>query len=218
MLPGENAPPMHPRCRCSTAAYEDSAGYEKWLDETNRKMHARDVKTSHKPVASGGRSSIMKINRNGLTKISSDRVEVENPMSVERYNRMKKGLNKQGISVVSAISGDDLKYMQWMQAEAIAQSSNQIMHIGEIPSASAFFEEIIHVTQFRKYGDVVAGDYLERAAREVAANRKLLANQRAYGFDSVDIADIERNLSIWEEDFLQRAGVSYDEGTFNRDV
>ena len=32
MMPGENAPPMHPHCRCSTAAWEDDAEYEAWLD------------------------------------------------------------------------------------------------------------------------------------------------------------------------------------------
>lgn len=32
MMPGTNAPPMHPRCHCSVVAYEDSAEYEKWLD------------------------------------------------------------------------------------------------------------------------------------------------------------------------------------------
>lgn len=32
MIPGKNAPPMHPYCRCSTAAYEDSDEYEAWLD------------------------------------------------------------------------------------------------------------------------------------------------------------------------------------------
>ena len=32
MMPGENAPPMHPHCRCSTAAYEDSKEYEAWLN------------------------------------------------------------------------------------------------------------------------------------------------------------------------------------------
>lgn len=32
MMPGENAPPMHPHCRCSTSAYEDSNDYEAWLD------------------------------------------------------------------------------------------------------------------------------------------------------------------------------------------
>lgn len=32
MMPGENAPPMHPNCRCSVAAYSDRAEYEAWLD------------------------------------------------------------------------------------------------------------------------------------------------------------------------------------------
>lgn len=32
MMPGENAPPMHPNCHCSIAAYMDDELYEKWLD------------------------------------------------------------------------------------------------------------------------------------------------------------------------------------------
>lgn len=32
MMPGENASPMHPNCRCSCSAYEDSDEYEAWLD------------------------------------------------------------------------------------------------------------------------------------------------------------------------------------------
>ena len=32
MMPGENAPPMHPQCHCSTAAYIDEEEYYKWLD------------------------------------------------------------------------------------------------------------------------------------------------------------------------------------------
>ena len=32
MMPGDNAPPVHPHCRCSTSAYEDSSEYEAWLD------------------------------------------------------------------------------------------------------------------------------------------------------------------------------------------
>lgn len=32
MMPGENAPPMHPHCRCSVAAWEDDEEYEAWLD------------------------------------------------------------------------------------------------------------------------------------------------------------------------------------------
>ena len=32
MMPGENAAPMHPHCRCSAAPWEDSDEYEAWLD------------------------------------------------------------------------------------------------------------------------------------------------------------------------------------------
>ncbi len=32
MMPGENAPPMHPNCRCSTAAYSDRKEYDEWLN------------------------------------------------------------------------------------------------------------------------------------------------------------------------------------------
>lgn len=32
MMPGTNAAPMHPNCRCSTAAWEDDEEYEAWLD------------------------------------------------------------------------------------------------------------------------------------------------------------------------------------------
>lgn len=32
MMPGTNAPPMHPHCRCSVSVWEDSEEYEAWLD------------------------------------------------------------------------------------------------------------------------------------------------------------------------------------------
>lgn len=32
MKPGDNAPPVHPHCRCSTAAWEDDDEYEAWLN------------------------------------------------------------------------------------------------------------------------------------------------------------------------------------------
>lgn len=53
MMPGTNAPPMHPRCLCSTAPYWDEAKFQEWLDGPaqdgvsfeefeNRQMHLKD--------------------------------------------------------------------------------------------------------------------------------------------------------------------------------
>lgn len=36
MMPGTNAPPMHPNCRCSTAAYMDREEFERWLKEKEK--------------------------------------------------------------------------------------------------------------------------------------------------------------------------------------
>ena len=56
MMPGLNAPPMHPHCRCSTAAYEDSKEYENWLDHLDKGGTTEEwnkVKTKHKMASSG---------------------------------------------------------------------------------------------------------------------------------------------------------------------
>lgn len=57
MQPGDNAPPMHPRCRCSTSAYEDSEEYDAWLDYLDkggttaewqkRKLYEMQKKVAH---------------------------------------------------------------------------------------------------------------------------------------------------------------------------
>lgn len=48
MMPGENAHPMHPRCRCSTAAYMDDKEYREWLDGYHK--HGMDFETWKKRV------------------------------------------------------------------------------------------------------------------------------------------------------------------------
>lgn len=71
MEPGENAPPMHPNCRCSTAAWEDSDEYEAWLDFLSKGGTTAEWNRlkENSAVANTGRSGIIKIERamaNGL--------------------------------------------------------------------------------------------------------------------------------------------------------
>ena len=71
MQPGENAPPMHPMCRCSTAAYMDGEKYKRWLEALER---GEDVRWDE--FEAGGENSldedIYKILRT-LTKRDEDR-------------------------------------------------------------------------------------------------------------------------------------------------
>ena len=70
----------------------------------------------------------------------------------------------------------------------------------------------------RKYGDMQTDDMIERTAREVAANRKLLAHGTEYGFTQEDFEDIRNNLAFWEKDFIRKVGVSYEESDFDRGI
>lgn len=66
MMPGTNAPPMHPNCRCSVAAYEDSEEYEKWLDYLSKGGTTEEwnkLEKTGKSVAKDLGSGIMKLPR-----------------------------------------------------------------------------------------------------------------------------------------------------------
>lgn len=66
MMPGTNAPPMHPRCRCSVAAYEDSEEYEAWLDFLSNGGTTEEwnkIKKKGKSVEKDSGSGIIKANK-----------------------------------------------------------------------------------------------------------------------------------------------------------
>ncbi len=138
---------------------------------------------------------------------------VINPMKKEDYRRITSALNRQGVEVYAATDGDDLRYMLAIGAEG-TYSNGRITHIGSIPSRGTYFEEIIHMWQSRKYGELDSTDTIELYAREIEANRKLLKYNKAYQLDNMDVADIERNLATWEENFQKAAGLSYDESDY----
>lgn len=71
MMPGENAPPMHPRCRCSVSAYMDTQVYREWLDTYQE--HGLNWQEWQKSVAKSGDSAIMKMNLQYFAKISKEK-------------------------------------------------------------------------------------------------------------------------------------------------
>lgn len=104
MMPGENAPPMHPMCRCSTAAYSDRKDYEEWLDfldkggttEEYNKLKARKVNSVSTSAAK--QSGIMQ-SASGMTatpklvKISTQ-FFAESDIKKQDSNSLKRALRK----------------------------------------------------------------------------------------------------------------------------
>ena len=56
MMPGENAAPIHPHCRCSVAAYEDSKEYEEWLSFLEKGGTTAEWEKFKKPLENSGNS------------------------------------------------------------------------------------------------------------------------------------------------------------------
>lgn len=55
MMPGENAAPMHPNCRCSQAPYEDDEEYEAWLDYLDKGGTTEEWEKLKKKHQTGGK-------------------------------------------------------------------------------------------------------------------------------------------------------------------
>lgn len=78
MMPGENASPMHPNCRCSTSAYEDSEDYEAWLEYlniggsseswNNLKERVTDIQKNGKVFKNSNNCDIIKLDNENVRK------------------------------------------------------------------------------------------------------------------------------------------------------
>lgn len=203
MMPGENAAPIHPHCRCSVAAYEDSKEYEEWLSFLEKggttaeynKLKAKGVLTKNT------RSGKIQPKTDNLKPFTKVKVEDIPSMDEHRFNIMKRNLERKGIAVIQDAESD--AYLKYMGAEAMTLSDGSavIFQSGRVPSASAAFEEIIHSTQIKLKGMVeTTGDErgnIEYLNREIEANEKLLKYKKAYRLTDKDIESVEENLEMY---------------------
>ena len=88
MTPGDNAPPMHPLCRCSTAAYIDDKSYDEWLE--GYKDHGLSYADWKAMQTAGGKHDIMNMYlKNVKKKQGKDGVAV-----LDSYTALPKKLRK----------------------------------------------------------------------------------------------------------------------------
>ena len=140
------------------------------------------------------------------------KVKVEDipSMNEKLFDRIKSNLAKRGVVIIQDADGD--RYLQAMGAEAITLSDGLgiIFQSDRVPSASACFEEIIHVTQIRLKGRLVAiGDKsatVEYYNREVEANEKMLRYKKQYKLTEKDIESIQKNLAVYYEKLKEIEG------------
>ena len=99
MAIGENAPPLHPNCRCSTAAYAESdEEYEKWFYETTEK-HSAQWELEHGAIAGVGRAE--KPNAAGLK--TEEEFDNDNLRSLYDYNNDKIDITDNAINRIKKV-------------------------------------------------------------------------------------------------------------------
>lgn len=212
MKPGNNAPPIHPHCRCSVAAWEDDEEYEAWLDFLSKggttKQWNASGRAKWEKQKNGGKA-VAKSSGNGIIKTKDiqtkhfRKVKVDDIPSMDesRFKLIKMNLEKNGVSVIQDADGD--AYLKYMGAEAMTLSDGSaiILQSSRVPSASAVYEEIIHCTQIRINGPIEStGDVQSSVAyltREIEANEKLLKYSKAYNLTDPDIESIRENLELY---------------------
>ena len=97
MMPGENAAPIHPHCRCSVAAYEDSKEYEEWLSFLEKGGTTAEYEAL-KAKSSKGTFNSLKLS--GIDKDYAPQVE-------DTFNTLMSDYPVQGLNVKTNNSKDE---------------------------------------------------------------------------------------------------------------
>ena len=103
MMPGENAAPMHPFCRCSVAVYSDRKEYDEWLDYLDRggssaswenlKERVEIIeKTPKKALENYGKSDIIKFDNKNVREwyinaVSEIQGNIDTTLTIEEQAR-----------------------------------------------------------------------------------------------------------------------------------
>ena len=126
------------------------------------------------------------------------------PMDEKKFETIRRNLENMGVAVIQDADGD--AYLRAMNAEAMTLSDGSavIFQSSRIPSASAVFEEIIHVAQIQRSGMIESvnndENTLEYLKREIEANEKLINYQKAYKLTPLDVKSIEENLAYYRKE------------------
>lgn len=188
MMPGENAPPMHPHCRCSTAAYSDRKEYEEWLDSldkggtTEEYNRMKALKVNNSSTSKATKTSIIDsieelsaANKNSLTQSGKGQYKAEDVVK-QLTATAKKGTARARTAFTKYVDSESVAAMNAAKSQhkggKVYINTAQAM---EDPRgiSTIFFHEIGHLVDFkargtnkrvslatRKFGDLIRSDAL----------------------------------------------------------
>lgn len=213
MMPGENAAPMHPHCRCSVAAYSDDAEYEAWLDYlanggTTEEWEKKKVNKSFtsKAIASGI------IKSKNLKNIYTHGKRNEKPLSEDEINEARKAAIRQGYkgdiaysensytAFHGSVEGERYHYLV-IGTDAYPSTENGGTANEKVSLNGCMAHEVVGHYETWEKGTI----------QDIVVLDEAQASIRAAKF-GVDLTDEERAV-LWQDAFdrLNKAGIVYDD-------
>lgn len=117
------------------------------------------------------------------------------PMPKKQFRIIEKAFRQKGGIIQYGRETD--RYLEIRNAEAITYDANTIL-IRTDAGRAAVFEELIHTAQYRKGEN--NGSYLSRLKCEIAAQKKLLQNRKAYKLTENEIVQTRKALIQYEKE------------------
>lgn len=193
MQPGENAPPMHPRCHCATAPYWDEEEFQRWLDSLGKGGTTEDWEKKKDAENQFYRKSADPLKR------AFGSIKYSHPEEIKRIKRTAKRL---GVEMIEG--GRAMAY-----APGLARGCPGQLHISENDSYGAWLHEEQHMLD--DAADGWAGfeglvDVDRRCKMEYNSYKKEIDLAKSIGRD--DLADELKTL--YTEEIKQIGGEPVD--------
>lgn len=201
MMPGENAPPMHPNCRCSTAAWEDDAEYEAWLDYLDKGGTTAEWNARKKELANMGKSGI--ITQAEMFKKASDARKEFKPISDKQFNDLTIEARKNGATIIRGTPEVE-KHLATMGASA-STIGDSMMFLKDV-YLSEVLEETHHFMQNRKGLNDDKGEPLRTILNEIEAKKYILDNAARYKVPRNEIELVKEELEYYEKQLSEYNG------------
>ena len=142
MMPGENAPPMHPNCRCSVAAYMDSEEYEAWIETYKEHGMSFEEWKQRSPVANTGSYEKAFYTKDDPIREYIGAAEKSHP---QELREMKEDMERSGVDITRRAGA--MGYFPGLSAGKVGN-----INIEEGSSISAWMHEYKHFCDDRADG------------------------------------------------------------------
>ena len=194
MVIAQNAPPIHPRYRCSISAYMDRAEFDKWLDFMDKggtEEEWNKLKKSGKSVAKDSGSGIIE-----MTRKNDNSREGFNFISDKVFNDLIISAKKKGAVIVR---GTDEVEEHLEKLNAAASNVGGVLIFRRDVCISEVLEEVHHFEQNLEKMNDDKEEPLRSILNEIEAKQFLLDNADKYKIPRKEIELTKNQLKYYQK-------------------